>query len=97
MLYRGNHKKVGRQPQSLGLIIGLGRNLRTSKTSGTSIVWRNLEIRLETTGRMLAGVSQPPASDVLFAWDSVDGGSGLGVAFATHRGEHFLAGSRITR
>lgn len=31
MLYRGNHRKVGRQPQSLGFFIGLGRKLKNLK------------------------------------------------------------------
>lgn len=44
---------------------------------------------------MLAGGSQPPASMVLIAWNSVNGGSGLGVTFATHRGDHSLAISGI--
>ena len=61
------------------------------------MIWRMLEMPMETADRMLAGVSQSPASNVLFAWDSVNGSSGLGVTFATHRGKHFLTRSRITR
>ena len=60
------------------------------------MIWRMLEMPMETADRMLAGVSQSPASYALFAWDSINGGSGLGVTFATHCGEHFLASSRIT-
>ena len=47
--------------------------------------------------QMPAGDILPPASDILFAWNGVNGGSGLGITFATHRGEHFLASSGITR
>ncbi len=46
---------------------------------------------------MLAGVRESPASDALFAWDGVNGGSGLGIPFATHRSNHPLAISSIAR
>jgi hypothetical protein len=46
--------------------------------------------------QMPAGDILPPASDVLFSGNGLNGSSGLGITFATHRGEHFLASSRIT-
>lgn len=44
---------------------------------------------------MLAGDVPSPASEGLFAWNGVNRASVLGIALATGRGDHSLAGGRI--